>query len=87
MTEITKLLTRWGTDEGKPYRGSLIDMASYEPGNLSCMCAQGAHIMRERGQPFFFLPLFGFDNPEAITPLPADYGGGIMTADEERALT
>jgi len=34
---------------------------------------QGANLMRERGQPFFFLPLFGFANPEAIPPLPADY--------------
>lgn len=28
---------------------------------------QGAAIMRERGQPFFFLPLFGFATPEEIT--------------------
>jgi hypothetical protein len=27
---------------------------------------QGAAIMRERGQPFFFLPMFGFDTPEAV---------------------
>jgi hypothetical protein len=27
---------------------------------------QGAALMRERGQPFYFLPLFGFDNPEAV---------------------
>jgi hypothetical protein len=27
---------------------------------------QGAAIMRERGQPFFFLPLFGFASPEDI---------------------
>lgn len=27
---------------------------------------QGARIMRERGQPFFFLPLFGFAEPEAV---------------------
>ena len=27
---------------------------------------QGAAIMRAKGQPFFFLPLFGFANPEAI---------------------
>lgn len=39
--ELNELIARWGTDEGKPYKGSLIDMASYEPGNLSCMCAQG----------------------------------------------
>jgi hypothetical protein len=23
--------------------------------------------MRERGIPFFFLPLFGFDNPESVS--------------------
>ena len=27
---------------------------------------QGAALMRERGQPFFFLPMFGFADPEAI---------------------
>jgi hypothetical protein len=30
--------------------------------------------MRERGQPFFFLPMFGFADPESIPALPADYG-------------
>jgi hypothetical protein len=41
MNNINKLIARWNTDEGKPYKGSLIDMGSYEEGNLSCMCAQG----------------------------------------------
>ena len=41
MTDITKLIERWNSDEGKPYKGSLIDMDSYSDGNLSCMCAQG----------------------------------------------
>jgi hypothetical protein len=27
---------------------------------------QGAVVMRAQGQPFFFLPLFGFDSPEAV---------------------
>ena len=27
---------------------------------------QGADLMRERGKPFFFLPLFGFADPEAV---------------------
>jgi hypothetical protein len=27
---------------------------------------QGAAVMRERGHPFFFLPLFGFADPEAV---------------------
>jgi hypothetical protein len=27
---------------------------------------QGAAIMRERGQPFFFLPMFGFADPDAV---------------------
>ena len=35
---------------------------------------QGAHLLRERGKPFFFLPLFGFAEPEAIPARPADYG-------------
>jgi hypothetical protein len=35
---------------------------------------QGQGLMRDRGQPFFFLPMFGFANPESIPTLPADYG-------------
>ena len=41
MTEITKLIDRWNSDEGKPYKGRLIDRDSYSEGDLSCMCAQG----------------------------------------------
>lgn len=41
MTELNELIARWNSDEGKPYKGSLIDMKSYEEGNLSCMCVQG----------------------------------------------
>jgi hypothetical protein len=40
----------------------------------ACSEIQGARLMRERGQPFFFLPMFGFAEPEAIPALPADYG-------------
>lgn len=38
-----ELLDRWNTDEGKPYKGKLIDMAAYAKnhGNPGCMCAQG----------------------------------------------
>ena len=35
---------------------------------------QGAHLLRERGKPFFFLPMFGFADPEAIPARPANYG-------------
>ena len=38
---IEDLIARWNTDEGKPYKGSLIDYAAYKPGELGCMCAQG----------------------------------------------
>ena len=41
MTAIAELIARWDSDEGKPYKGSLIDFSSYEEGSLSCMCAQG----------------------------------------------
>ena len=40
----------------------------------ACSEIQGARILRERGQPFFFLPMFGFATPEEIPALPADYG-------------
>lgn len=48
MTDINQLIARWNTDEGKPYKGSLIDMYSYRPGNLGCMCAQG-QVLHEIG--------------------------------------
>ena len=32
----------------------------------ACSEIQGADLMRERGKPFFFLPLFGFADPEAV---------------------
>ena len=43
MTDLTDLIARWNTDEGKPYKGSLIDMCAYDsaPGDIGCMCAQG----------------------------------------------
>jgi hypothetical protein len=40
----------------------------------ACSEIQGARIMREKGQAFFFLPMFSFADPESIPPLPADYG-------------
>lgn len=40
----------------------------------ACSEIQGARLMRERGKPFTFLPMFGFADPEAIPALPADYG-------------
>ena len=40
----------------------------------ACSEIQGASILREQGRDFHFLPHFGFANPEAIPPLPADYG-------------
>jgi len=41
---ITDLLDRWNNDEGKPYKGCLIDVKAYDPdhpNNIGCMCAQG----------------------------------------------
>ena len=40
---LTDLIARWNTDEGRPYKGSLIDMDAYRstPNNIGCMCAQG----------------------------------------------
>jgi hypothetical protein len=41
--ELQELLAKWDSNEGKPYKGSLIDQASYEadPESISCFCAQG----------------------------------------------
>ena len=43
MTDIQKLIARWDSNDGKPYKGSLIDWSAYEaaPDSLGCMCAQG----------------------------------------------
>jgi len=47
MAELQELIDRWNTDEGRPFKGSLIDWDSYggdgqePPENLGCMCAQG----------------------------------------------
>ncbi len=48
---IDDLIARWNTGDGKPYKGSLIDMNAYEadPTNMGCMCAQGQvlHLVRK----------------------------------------
>jgi hypothetical protein len=44
---------------------SAIEMAGRSPGEATNEI-QGARILRERGQPFTFLPMFGFADPEAI---------------------
>lgn len=43
MTTLAELIARWNTDEGKPYKGKLIDWDAYkkDPTNIGCMCAQG----------------------------------------------
>ena len=39
--------------------------AAWDAG-YACSEIQGAALMRERGKPFFFLPMFGFADPEAV---------------------
>lgn len=43
MTELEQLIERWTSDEGKPYKGTFIDMDAYSeaPADIGCMCAQG----------------------------------------------
>ena len=43
MTTISDLIARWNTDEGRPYKGALIDLKAFyvEPDSIGCMCAQG----------------------------------------------
>jgi hypothetical protein len=47
---LTALFERWATDEGKPYKGLLIDWDAYKanPKDVGCMCAQG-QILYEAG--------------------------------------
>lgn len=51
-TDIAALISDWDRDEGKPYKGKLIDWDAYdgeaEP-PLSCMCAQGQVLNRIGG--------------------------------------
>lgn len=40
--DIKELIKLWNTDEGKPFKGGLINMHSWEQTqSLGCMCAQG----------------------------------------------
>lgn len=46
--QLEELLARWDSNEGKPYKGALIDWGAYVGGggkdgdpDLGCMCAQG----------------------------------------------
>ena len=47
MPELAELIARWDANEGKPYKGSLIDWSAYDgdgsepPADIGCMCAQG----------------------------------------------
>ena len=43
MTTYTDLIDRWNSDDGKPYKGELIDMDAYNENldGIGCMCAQG----------------------------------------------
>ena len=43
MTQISDLIARWNTAEGRPYKGSLIDWDAYkaDENSIGCMCAQG----------------------------------------------
>jgi hypothetical protein len=43
VANVAELLSRWDANEGKPFKGSLIDWSAYEAdsSNIGCMCAQG----------------------------------------------
>jgi hypothetical protein len=55
---IEALIARWDANEGKPYKGSLIDWAAYEaaggdgitpPADIGCACAQGQVLLLAGG--------------------------------------
>ena len=52
------------------------DAAEYAAGNAANEI-QGAALMRERGQPFYFLPLFGFADPEAVLVADKEQKDGV----------
>lgn len=41
--QLSEIIERWNSGDGKPYKGQLIDWSAYEadPDGISCMCAQG----------------------------------------------
>lgn len=47
MQTLENIIARWNANEGKPYKGKLIDWSVYDgdgkepPENIGCMCAQG----------------------------------------------
>ena len=43
MTKLSELISRWNNNDGKPFKGSLIDWDAYNENNhdIGCMCAQG----------------------------------------------
>ena len=43
MTKLSELINRWNNNDGKPFKGSLIDWDAYNGNNhdIGCMCAQG----------------------------------------------
>jgi len=56
--QLSELLDRWDSNEGKPYKGSLIDWDAYEgaggdgvtpPSDLGCACAQGQVLIAVGG--------------------------------------
>jgi hypothetical protein len=57
MIDVETLIARWNTEEGRPFKGRLIDIDAYrkEPENIGCMCAQGQA-----------LHLIGGFSPEAL---------------------
>ena len=46
--------------------GNAAGFAAWNAAGVAANEIQGAALMRERGQPFYFLPLFGFADPEAV---------------------
>lgn len=72
--KIIRQIARWDTDEGKPFKGTLIDWKSYggagdePPKDIGCMCAQGQ-----------VLHVIGGWTPESL------WNADQSTADEETA--
>ncbi len=65
--EAAGLDAAWGAVSG--VASTAADAASTPPGDAARYAVYeilGAAIMRERNQPFYFLPLFGFADPEAV---------------------
>ena len=65
--ELPPELSHWNTDEGRPYKGKLIDLEAYKKNpSIGCMCAQGQVLFKLGGWSVEKLMAAGVQLPWAL---------------------